>query len=394
MRVVQSRAVDVTGRWMVGLIAAALNGQAMVCSGHPDWQGLTERARAQAVEPLVWRGLVISGIVPTAEDAQALKQACVRQVALEASQAAAQAALFDALEQDGVPFAPLKGCALRPLYPEPSLRPMNDLDLLADPADAQRIEEIVSGLGYQTLSTGMGNTGEYALNGIVKLEVHVRLFSETVPGRLSAPLSGALERARPAAQGGARRELRPEDHYPYLLAHMYKHYRTSGSGVRPLADVWLYLRAHGSSMDWDETRRTLEDMGLTDFERKVAALAGALFGGREPEPELSDLADFLMSGGLFGAPGTREINRALTRCPRGGAGALINAFFAAVFPGPGTLSAAFPVLRRWPVLLPLCWAARWAKALAFKRERLRLIPALFSARTRAQLKKNRGDSFE
>lgn len=379
---------------MVRLIAAALNGQAAECPERPDWHGLTERARAQAVEPLVWRGIEISGIVPPAREAQALRQACARQVALEASQAIAQAALFDALERRGIAFAPLKGCALRPLYPEPTMRPMSDLDILIDPADAQCIEEVVFGLGYLALVTGMGNTGEYELNGIVKLEVHVYLFSETVPGRLSAPLSDALERARPAAECGARRELRPEDHYSYLLAHMYKHYRTSGSGVRPLADVWLYLRAHGSSMNWDEVRRMLEDMGLTDFERKVAALAGAFFGGGEPEPDLSDLADFLMSGGLFGAPGTREINQALIRYPRGGVGALMSALFATVFPGSSALSGAYPVLHKWPVLLPLCWAARWMKALVFKWERLRVIPALFSLRTRKQLKKNRGNRFE
>jgi hypothetical protein len=74
--------------------------------------------------------------------------------------------------------------------------------------------------------------------------------------------------------------------------------------------------------------------------------------------------------------------------------ALMSAFFATVFPGPSALSGAYPVLHRWPVLLPLCWAARWAKALVFKRERLRLIPALFSLRTRAQLKKNRDNLFE
>ena len=47
----------------------------------------------------------------------------------------------------------------------------------------------------------MGNTGEYSLNRIVKLEIHWTLFSGTVPGRLSEPLSGALEKARAPAEG-------------------------------------------------------------------------------------------------------------------------------------------------------------------------------------------------
>lgn len=378
---------------MIGLIAAALNGRAAVCPEHPDWRGLAERAQAQVVEPLVWFGLEVSGIVPPAGEAQALKLACARQVALEASQASAQAALFDAFERRGIAFAPLKGCALRALYPESALRPMCDIDLLADPNDAQRIGAALTDLGYQALDAGMGNTLEYALHGIVKLEVHQTLFSPTVPGRLGAPLDGALGRARPAA-GGFRRELRPEDHYPYLLAHMYKHYRISGSGVRPLADVWLYLRAHSEALDWAEVRRTLDDMGLTAFERSVARLAAVWFGGAEDDPALYDLEDFLLGDGLFGAAGTRVVNRALADHPEGGAKALAAALFSSAFPGRAAMARAYPALNRWPALLPLCWIARWAKALAFRRGGLSLIPSLFSPRTRALLRKDRADRFE
>ena len=175
---------------------------------------------------------------------------------------------------------------------------------------------------------------------------------------------------------------------------MYKHYRTSGSGVRPLADVWLYLGANAPSMDWAETRLTLSGMGLTAFEQSVSRLADAWFNGREPGPELSDLADFLLGGGLFGATGTREINRALADNPGGGVRALLSALLLAAFPGRASMARAYPALHGRPYLLPFYWIARWVRALAFRRERLSVFPALFSARARALLRKDRPDRFE
>src|SRR5262249_48048069 len=60
------------------------------------------------------------------------------------------AELLAACNAAGIPVLPLKGSLLAThYYPEPGLRPMNDLDVLIHPADEARMLGVMARLGYK-----------------------------------------------------------------------------------------------------------------------------------------------------------------------------------------------------------------------------------------------------
>ncbi|WP_165782717.1 nucleotidyltransferase family protein [Bifidobacterium margollesii] len=74
---------------------------------------------------------------------------------------------------------------------------------------------------------------------------------------------------------------RPEDEYVFHVAHMMKHYRSSGFGLRFLADEAVFCRRFGEHtsqpFDWDYIHAQLDELELARFERTVRRLSLALF---------------------------------------------------------------------------------------------------------------------
>ena len=57
--------------------------------------------------------------------------------------------LFEAFEQNGIVYMPLKGCNIKKLYPKPELRSMGDVDILIHPEDHERIHSVMEEQGFQ-----------------------------------------------------------------------------------------------------------------------------------------------------------------------------------------------------------------------------------------------------
>ena len=56
-----------------------------------------------------------------------------------------------------------------------------------------------------------------------------------------------------------------EDEYLYIVTHAYKHFSRSGSGIRTLIDVYLYIK-NNMLMDWDYISAQLKILELEKFE--------------------------------------------------------------------------------------------------------------------------------
>ena len=94
-----------------------------------------------------------------------------------------------------------------------------------------------------------------------------------------------------------------EDFYIYIICHMNKHYNNGGTGLRSLADVYMFNKARYDGMDKDYLSRELSALELTEFEQRIRELAYKLFCGEENEfTENEETMYFVQSG----ANGTNE----------------------------------------------------------------------------------------
>lgn len=206
------------------------------------------------------------------------------------------------------------------------------------------------------------------------VEGHWALFPTeyAVYAALNVQLPDLMQRAQDWETGGVTLRV-PDacDHLIFLLLHAFKHFISSGVGVRQLCDIALWMRRFGAQIDWQRVRAALRATHSEGFAAAVID-AGVHWFGLEcaaahipPDWETLESAALLadaLSGGVYGsADSTRRHSCTITihaadRVYRGGTGRA--SLCAALFPGREVMAGWYPYVARCPALLPAAWAQR------------------------------------
>jgi hypothetical protein len=201
--------------------------------------------------------------------------------------------LTEALDRAGVPIVVLKGMVLAHLaYPDPSLRPMGDIDLWTRPEDLDTAASVILGVGMRyperyAARTAAAYKVEEAPTRVFELpgtdlflEVHSVVQSMTVvaPGWADQ----AWERCVTARLGGVEvRVLHAEDMLAHLAVHCSEHHRFT-MGLRPLLDIALWIEAAGPRLDWPRMAERWNREGGDTWIRLTLALTRELLGAPIP----------------------------------------------------------------------------------------------------------------
>lgn len=177
--------------------------------------------------------------------------------------------VIEALRQTGIPALALKGIVLaHTIYPDLSLRPMSDLDLLVPPGKREKALEVLQELGFEYPEIGMnrdhcwrlGPEQEFALglwlrDSRILVEVHSQLeCSEPV---LPIPIQEFWSRSVAVDLNGlAVRTLSPEDSLFHLCLHQSRSHLFE-KGLLPLIDVGLLIDSH---KEWHWSRIAAESI--------------------------------------------------------------------------------------------------------------------------------------
>jgi hypothetical protein len=191
------------------------------------------------------------------------------------------AELLDALRAASVPVLVLKGMALaEPVYGNPALRPMEDIDLLVRRHDVPRARTALEPLGY---------AAPYAEQDLDRRAATVLVPSATPSARAVVDLHWALvdaksgptagrwadgvwERARAVTLGGsAARTLSPGDAVIHACVHLAVNHGLQG--LLWYCDLAMMARAWQGDLDWADLAARVADARLTGA--VYAALAGA-----------------------------------------------------------------------------------------------------------------------
>ena len=148
------------------------------------------------------------------------------------------AKLCEAFEEAEIPFIPLKGSILRRYYPEPWMRTSCDIDILVHRDDLQRaVSHLIDNLGYRR---GMQNSHDISMftQGGVHIEVHYNLVEDGRANSAAEVLKSVWNVAAKHAECNYQYEMPDEMFYFYHIAHMAKHFvSTGGCGIRPFLDI-------------------------------------------------------------------------------------------------------------------------------------------------------------
>ncbi|HAM16445.1 MAG TPA: hypothetical protein DCP91_11455 [Eggerthellaceae bacterium] len=267
--------------------------------------------------------------------------------------------LLSRMDSAGIWHLPMKGIVIQRLYPALGMREMSDNDVLFDASRAADVREIMEGMGFRTESFGRWNNDVYYKEPLCNFEMH-RLLFLPIDGQPVYDYYRDAERLLvPDGDGSFGMHLSDEDFYVHMVAHEHKHYAYAGTGLRSLLDVYVWVRAKGGALDWGRVSGELAKMGLAEFEARNRRLAMRLFGGAELSAEDEEMLGYFVSSGTYGTTAQGVQNMVAQRGRLG--------FLAwRAFPSYETMAILYPVLGKAPILLPVCWAARIASALAAK----------------------------
>ncbi len=243
----------------------------------------------------------------------------------------------------------LKGWEMKTFYPEPTMRQMADLDILVRPYDFKRIRTVMEGLEYTADSESSWKHDSFR-KGEVHIEMHKRLTDDS--SEIQKWERGMWSRAVRAKENIYK--MSPEDYYIFHFVHLHKDFMNGSLGLRRIVDTWLLQK---QSIDMETVKVNLERFGLWTFHERMVHLSHATMGDEPIDEDSEVLLAHAFRHGIYGSGISYKAGRIAAMGKDLKSGKRIS-LMKAVFLPYKRMKAQFPILEKYPILLPWCWIKR------------------------------------
>lgn len=253
-------------------------------------------------------------------------------------------------EEAKIPYVPLKGIIIRPLYPQPYLRTSCDIDILIHKEDlTSATEQLKSHLQY----TGNNEMGLHDISLFSSSGVHLELhFSLESPyDFLSKPLSNVWDYCSPVAEGRMEHRQSPEFFLFYHITHMITHFLDGGCGIRPLIDLALLRQKMPYKEDLLVSMCVSYD--IDTFYEQAKRLCEVWFGQESHTDVTLAMEQYILYGGVYG---THKNNLEVRQQRYKSNFAYI---MSRIFMPYDQLKNRYPVLKKHKWLYPVMTVRRW-----------------------------------
>ena len=336
------------------LIQSAVTQTAHILPEGFDLEAAYPLIRHHQIPTLAFEGALLCGLPRNTPVMQKLFRSYCKALAVTEGQLRQTGRILAAFQEAGIHHMPLKGYHMRPRYPKPELRLMGDSDILIRTDQYDKIVPIMERLGF---TAKVESDHEYIWeHPSLNVELHKRIVPSYNQDLYAYFGSGWDFSAR---QEGYCHFMSPEDEFVYIFSHMTKHYRGGGIGCRHITDLWVFLRRY-PELDEALMEEKLKQLGLTAFYGNIRRLIAVWFDGAESDEKTEFITQYLFDSGTYGGEKTHVLSEGLRNAAgvstgfRGKLGYLRNL----VFPKMLSMEQMYPVLEKWPVLLPVFWLWR------------------------------------
>ena len=263
--------------------------------------------------------------------------------------------ICNAFEQAQIPYIPLKGAVIRSLYPEPWMRTSCDIDVLIHEEDLERAAEVlINNLVYRRGECTPHDISLYASNG-THLELHHTTMEEGEIDSAHPILFCIWEDACAVESSQSRNEISDELFYFYHIAHMAKHVRGGGCGMRPFLDLWVLN--HRANCNREKREALLKQGGLLQFATAVEKLSEIWFSAAPMDADSEKFEQFLLRAGVYGSMENRVMVGSSHK------GGKLQYALSRIFLSYDTLKLYYPVIKRYRALTPVFQFVRWFRIL-------------------------------
>ncbi len=282
------------------------------------------------------------------------KEIILQSAAKEARLEVETVTITDAFEKNHIPHMLLKGSVVKNYYPQPDMRSMCDVDILV----GNHLDEampIMNDCGFELRSRDFLHDC-YFKKPFLNVELHSSLFDKELT-QLYKYFKIGFERAELTDGYSYRYELSKEDFYIFMLTHLAKHFKRTGSGVRSVADIYVYL-LNNPDLNFIYINNELKNIGLLRFSEKIKIIADNWFSRGAVSPD-DAVENYIITSGTYGSALNLELNRFLQR--DNGKSYTFNKLkyiLNVAFPDMNYMCARYPQLKSKRFLLPYYWFKR------------------------------------
>ena len=355
----------VTG--IIQLVRSAMKGHPENLPKDLDFEMVYRFAVKQNVVALLYSGIVNSKVELSPELDKKFFASSAGAIAFFERQQRGLSKIYESFDQNEIDYLPLKGAAIRSLYPQEEFRAMSDIDLLVREEQYEKISAVMKELGYEEKEEW------HSVFSWRKNLLHVELHLTPIPTDVEdyhAYYSNGWHLAKKTNEEPFHHKMSDEDCLIYVFVHLAKHYRIAGIGIRQLIDVYVLLGSC-SDLDMDYIRKELEKLKLSEFFDNVVKTIKVWFEDGQADETTRLITNKLIGSGAFGTTEVLNQSTAVKAKKKGEVKhTRTNHLFKALFMPYENMCTLFPILKKVPILLPVMWAWRIIYTVAFRHERL------------------------
>ena len=262
-------------------------------------------------------------------------------------------AISKVLDDENIPYIPLKGAVIRGLYSEGWMRTSCDIDVLIMEEDIERATKVLcEKLSYTTDGKAWYHDVSLYSESGVHLELHFNIKENK--DELDRLLSRAWEFAE--VKSGYQYAFTNEFLIFYSIAHMAYHFLHGGCGIRPFID--LYLMESRLPYDAEGLSGLCRESEIEEFRNSIEKLVRVWLLGDAHDELTRDIEDYIFSGEIYG---DIEVANIVAQEKSGGK---LRYFANRIIQPYELISKRYPILKKYPCLTPYYQAKRWFDVLA------------------------------
>ena len=212
--------------------------------------------------------------------------------------------MCDVLNRERIPHIPLKGVIIKNMYPESWYRTCSDIDILVHKQNFEKTLDIfINQLKYSVIKKDEHDIGLRSPSGIY-VELHHKLMESFVFEDKTFP--DAWEYSHKTSEESYTYHMCDEMFYLYHIAHMAKHFKYGGFGIRLLIDLWILN--HIDNIDYDKRNNLIDFASLKEFNYAVNRLSDIVFLGQESDETYDFFLRFILDSGTHGTKSNEVIS--------------------------------------------------------------------------------------
>lgn len=258
-------------------------------------------------------------------------------------------------QSNNINFLQLKGALIKHLYPSSDMRQMSDLDIVVRSRDLHKVNTALQAIGYTKETIGELHVA-YHKPPIMCIEVHYNNMVD-VHSPLYQYFSNISEKVV-QQDNGCLFNLTTENHFIFLIAHLYNHFIYGGIGLRALLDIYIFNREYNNIYKSSLVVQVLKQYGLYDFTLSVIKYANLFFVPSSQPIQLDKTAIYYVNSGTFGSSNGLAVN-IMNSNSKNLEKSKIRYIASRVFPTYTSLKLNNPILDKAPFLLPCFYVKHW-----------------------------------